>query len=112
MTATRPAIVTATFAAAITEATVDLADRIRAVVGDTSRRDSDTDQASTLATDFITSLCRRGWRPTNATVIPDWRPGRRQSADVARRGAASARALLSDAAHDAGNTEATIAGPR
>lgn len=93
MTATRPTVVTAAYAASITEAVIDLADRIRAITGDVTRSDGE-DQAAKLATDYVTSLCRRGWRPTAASPAPDWRPGRRQPAEVARRGAASARELL------------------
>jgi hypothetical protein len=92
MTATRPAVVTPAFAAAITEATLDLADRIRALTGDIAR--GDQDPVAKLATTYVTALCRRGWRPTNAGPTPDWRSGRRQPPAVARRGAASARALL------------------
>ena len=95
MIASRPTIVTPAFAAAITEATIDLADRIRAIIGDTPRGDGE-DQAATLAGEFITSLCRRGWRPTAAARAPDWRAGRRQPPEVAHRGAASARELLGD----------------
>jgi len=99
MTATRPTIVTAAFAAEITEVTIDLADRIRAVVGDTAGSD-DQDEAAAIATDYITSLCRRGWRPTGASAIPDWRTSHRQPPDVARRGAASARELLNRSTTD------------
>lgn len=99
MTATRPTIVTAAFAAEITAVTIDLADRIREVIGDRTRPDGN-DQAAAIATDYVTALCRRGWRPTSASAVPDWRSSRRPPAEVARRGAASARALLSRNGHD------------
>jgi hypothetical protein len=98
MTAARPTVVTPAFAAAITEATLDLADRIRALTRDTARRD-EQDQAAKLASDFIASLCRRGWRPTTAGASPDWRSGRRQPPGVAQRGAAAARELLNRVGH-------------
>ncbi len=98
--ATRPVVVTPQYAAAITEATVDLAERIRVLAGNTTRGDDGHDQAAKLAEDYITSLCRRGWRPTSAAALPDWRSSRRQPPDVARRGAASARELLGQSGRD------------
>lgn len=109
MTTSRPVIVTPAFGAAITDATIALAARIRALTG-TTDSDSDTgeqDQAATIAADYITALMRHGWRPTNAQPLPDWHPPRRKPPpDVARRGAASARDLLSRTSQtpDEGNT--------
>ena len=64
----RPTIVTPAYATAITEATIDLADRVRTLTGKTAGDDSGRDLAAALASDFITALCRRGWRPTNAAA--------------------------------------------
>jgi len=100
MKASRPVVVTPEYAAAITEATVDLADRIRALIRDRPRDDDDHDQAAELASAYVSTLCRRGWRPINGAALPDWRSSRRPPPDVARRGAASAREALSRARHD------------
>jgi hypothetical protein len=100
MTATRPVIVTPAFAAAITDATIALAARIRALPSAPGGEGGD-DQAAALASGYIAGLLRHGWRPTAARPLPDWHPPRRrQPPDVARRGAASARELLGHASHD------------
>jgi hypothetical protein len=66
----RPTIVTPAYATAITEATIDLADRVRTLTGKTAGDDSGRDLAAALASDFITALCRRvGGRPTPRRLL-------------------------------------------